>query len=181
MVPQGSKDLAKVLVCAPYTGVFADCRGHDVQNLKKDCSIAHDGYRTSSRTTVLRDPKLLKGNEDGLWRGRWVAAQKPSQQHLAGETSLLFKTIRSPTTVARLPCRKRLQECRHIPDSTAGFVTTARTQTHTNTHKHTHKHTQTHTNTHTHTHTHKHTTQVELGLAKVGLAKVGFGQSRPYH
>ena len=46
----------------------------------------------SGCTTVHRDPKLLKGREDGLWKGRWVAAQKPPQQHLAGETSLLWLT-----------------------------------------------------------------------------------------
>ena len=34
-------------------------------------------------------PKLSRDIEDGLRGGRWVAAQKPPQQHLAGETSLL--------------------------------------------------------------------------------------------
>ena len=37
----------------------------------------------------LRDPKLLKGHRRRTAGGRWVAAQKPSQQHLAGETSLM--------------------------------------------------------------------------------------------
>ena len=50
----------------------------------------------------LRDPMLLKGHRRRTARGRWVAAQKPSQQHLVGETSLLGD-YRSPTAVARAP------------------------------------------------------------------------------
>ena len=46
----------------------------------------------STRTTVCRDPKLLKGHRRRTAGGRWEAAQKPSQQHLARETSLLGTT-----------------------------------------------------------------------------------------
>ena len=40
-------------------------------------------------------PKLSRDIEDGLREGRWVAAQKRPQQHLAGETSLLGATPES--------------------------------------------------------------------------------------
>ena len=80
-INQGSEDLARTLVCAP-----APC--HTV---------------VSTRSTVYRDPQSCSRDiEDGLWGGRWVAAQKHPQQHLAGETSLLGAT-RSPTAVARAP------------------------------------------------------------------------------
>ena len=67
---------------------------------------------------------------------------------------------------------------------------------HTHTHSNTHKHTLTHTNTHKHTHTntHKHKSKSDWPKSvwpksvwpksvwpKSVLAKVGFGQSRPYH
>ena len=51
-------------------------------------------------------PKLSRDIEDGLRGGRWVAAQKAPQQHLAGETSLLG-AIWSPTAVARAPVTSR--------------------------------------------------------------------------
>ena len=73
---------------------------------QRDCSIAHDSCRMSTRTTVRRDPRLLKGQRRRTMEGRWVAAQKPPQQHLAGETSLLV-TIRSPTAVVRAPVTSR--------------------------------------------------------------------------
>ena len=50
-------------------------------------------------TTVHRDPKLLKGHRRRTAGGKWVAAQKPPQQHLAGETTLLGTTGVQP----RLP------------------------------------------------------------------------------
>ena len=54
----------------------------------------------------IETPKLSRDIEDGLRRGRWVAAHKPQQQqHLAGETSLL--ATRSPTAVARAPMTSR--------------------------------------------------------------------------
>ena len=66
--------------------------------------------RTPSTVTACQlaqqsteEPKLLKGHRRRtVGGGRWVAAQKPPQQHLAGETSLLGAT-RSPTAVARAP------------------------------------------------------------------------------
>ena len=81
----------------------------------------------------------------------------------------------------------------HTHNTTQHTQHTQHTQTHTNTHQHTpthtntHQHTPTHTNTHqhtpTHTNTHKHTqthnthkhtqTQVEIGMAKTSLAKIG--------
>ena len=62
----------------------------------------------STHTTVRRDPKLLKGQRRRTMEGRWVAAQKPPQQHLAGETSLLG-TTRSSIAVARAPTTSRGQ------------------------------------------------------------------------
>ena len=54
-------------------------------------------------STVNRAPKAAQGtSENGLQGGRWVAAQKQPQQHLARETSLLG-VARSPTSVARAP------------------------------------------------------------------------------
>ena len=47
-------------------------------------------------------PKIAQGTTRQTVEGRWVAAQKPPQQHLAGETSLLG-TTRSPTAVVRAP------------------------------------------------------------------------------
>ena len=32
---QGSEDFAKILVCAPHTVVYADCRGHDVDRSRQ--------------------------------------------------------------------------------------------------------------------------------------------------
>ena len=40
--------------------------------------IAHDSYRMSTCTRVYVTQCCSEVNEDGLWRGRWVAAQKPS-------------------------------------------------------------------------------------------------------
>ena len=81
-----------------YTGVFADCRGHDL-------SIAHDSYHMLTRTTVHRDPMLLKGQRRRTMEEQMGGSPKALQQHLAGETSLLvvcpesrqhnFKAIRS--------------------------------------------------------------------------------------
>ena len=103
----------------------ADCRGHDLHDLKKDCSIYLEGSnivvthrhplmnvkavcvtKCAYSLNSLSRPKLLKGHRRRTAGGRWVAAQKPSQQHLAGETSLLGAT-RSPTTVARAPWRNQ--------------------------------------------------------------------------
>ena len=67
----------------------------------------------STCSTVYRDPKAAQGTSKtdyggggGGGGGRWVAAQKPPYQHLAGETSLLGAT-RSPTAVARAPVTSR--------------------------------------------------------------------------
>ena len=49
---------------------------------------------------------MLKEHRRRTAVGRWVAAQKLPQQHLAAETSLLVST-RSPTTVARAPVTSR--------------------------------------------------------------------------
>ena len=40
--------------------------------------IGHDSYRMSTCTTVDVTQCCSEVNEDKLWRGRWVAAQKPS-------------------------------------------------------------------------------------------------------
>ena len=49
-------------------------------SVKKYCSFAQQSIETLSCSRDI---------EDGLQGGRWVAAKKPPQQHLAGETSLL--------------------------------------------------------------------------------------------
>ena len=83
-----------------YTGVFADCRGHDL-------SIAYDSYHMLTCTTVYRETQCCSEiNEDGLWRSKWVAAQKPSDSIWQGKTSLL-RDFRSPTAVARAPVTPR--------------------------------------------------------------------------
>ena len=43
----------------------------------------------SIRTTVDRDPKLLKGQRRQTMEGQMGGSPKALQQHLAGETSLL--------------------------------------------------------------------------------------------
>ena len=65
--------------------------------------------RFQSPTTVRMNishsplkPNAAQGTTRLSRRGRWVAAQKPPQQHLAGETSLLGDH-RSPTAVAWVP------------------------------------------------------------------------------
>ena len=85
VVPQGSKDLAKVLVCAPYTGVFADCRGHDLHNLKKTARspttvTARQRAQQSIETqSCSRETKTDYGGADGwqpksprnsIWQGK---------------------------------------------------------------------------------------------------------------
>ena len=52
------------------TGVYADCQGHDLHSLKKECSIAHDSCRKSLQNR-LRDPMLLKGHRRRTARGRY--------------------------------------------------------------------------------------------------------------
>ena len=88
MVLQGCEDLAKILV-------------YDLHNL---------GELARSPTTVIacqlaqksiETQNCSRDNEDGLWRGMWVAVHKPLQHHLAGETSLLGD-YRSPTAVAQV-------------------------------------------------------------------------------
>ena len=43
----------------------------------------------STRTTVHRDPQLLKGQRRRIMEGQMGGSPKALQQHLAGETSLL--------------------------------------------------------------------------------------------
>ena len=69
---------------------------------KSRFSIAHDSYRMSIRTTVDRDPKLLKGQRRQTMEGQMGGSPKALHQHLAGETSLLGDYW-SPTAVARVP------------------------------------------------------------------------------
>ena len=68
-------------------------------------------------------------NEDGLWRGRWVAAQKTSQQHLAGETQpAVWDDPESNRGCPDSHVESGLRNVITCPDNTAGFVTTARNE-----------------------------------------------------
>ena len=94
-----------------------ECQGHD-----KDCTLAVRCFCGLSRSRSFDRPRQLphvtshnspsrpqrcsRDIEDGLW-GQMGAAQKPSQQHLAGETSLL-RDFRSPTVVARVLVTSRM-------------------------------------------------------------------------
>ena len=82
--------------------LYADCRGHDLHNLRKTARSPTTVTACQVAQHLIEAQSCSRDNEDGLWKGRWVAAQKPPQQHLAGETSLLG-TTRSPTVVARAP------------------------------------------------------------------------------
>ena len=79
------------------------CAFHDTQAFSRVSVTRCECHTVVPLSTVNRDPKAAQGtSENGLQRGRWVAAQKLPQQHLARETSLLGVT-RSPTSVARAP------------------------------------------------------------------------------
>ena len=104
-VAQGSEEFArfccdtsrtaKVMIKTArlQSGVFADCRGHDLP-------IAHDSYRMSPRTTVLRDPTLLKGH-----RRRTVGTdgwQPKSLATASGRGNQPAEDYWSPTVVAQV-------------------------------------------------------------------------------
>ena len=81
--------------------VHADCRGHDLHDLRETA-------RSPTTVTPCQLPQQSIETQRRTMEGRWVAAQKPPQQHLAGETSLLG-TSRSPTAVVRAPVTSRGQ------------------------------------------------------------------------
>ena len=68
--------------------------------------IAHDSYRMSTCTTVYVTQCCSEVNEDGLWRGRWVAAQKPSYSIWQGkpacwETTGVQPWLPGPSVIMR--------------------------------------------------------------------------------
>ena len=91
------------LWCAHLTQLFyADCRGHDLHNLRKTArsSSTVTAWQLAQQSTET--PKLLKGHRRRTAGGQMGGSPKAPQQHLAGETSLLGES-RSPTAVARAP------------------------------------------------------------------------------
>ena len=90
-IHQGSEDLAKKLLHNCFRGLT-----------RSRCSIALDSYRVEL-TAVCSDPKAAQGFSMADCGKQMGGSPKASQQHLAGETSLLEVT-RSPTAVARVLC-----------------------------------------------------------------------------
>ena len=64
--------------------VFNNVVKHRHSRMNVKAQVAHSCAH--SLNSLLRPQSCSRDIEDGLRCGRWVAAQKPSQQHLAGET-----------------------------------------------------------------------------------------------
>ena len=107
VVFQGSKGPCKALVCAPYAVVLPRTVEVTICIILERLVDRPRQLPHVTSTTVHRDPIAAQGTtKTDHGGGRWVAAQKHPQQHLAGETSLLG-TTRSPTAVARAPTTSR--------------------------------------------------------------------------